>query len=100
MICICQLLCPNRHCIIGVAYDVDKTSPQDAERGLYAMFEEAVKFYHVNRWCELCKSGKFHCEHGFTRFHTLDEAEPVLRQLEKEQILSQQFLISQRENKN
>jgi len=78
MIWLAQYLCPDRHCVIGMAYDPDNHSREAIEQMLDSVFTVGA----VNRWCGLCGSKKLAVEHAATPFRTMDEAEPVL---EKEQ---------------
>ena len=78
MIWITQWLCPQRHASIALAWDDQETSSMEIEkRG-----EEIYNSGAINRWCGIC-CGELHSEHGRTRFQTMDEAKPFLKECER-----------------
>jgi hypothetical protein len=88
---IAQCLCPQRHCICAIAGDAVDVS--DAQTALLETLREQVGELLAKRlfnpWCGLCHAAAhgWHYEVRRTRFATLDEAGPALRQLEAEQIV-------------
>ena len=88
MIYITQLLCPQRHCIVAMAWDEHETSASEVEHELRKMFRDAVQGGHLDPYCGLCRSETFHCENARTLFSTMAEALPHLREQEREQLLT------------
>jgi len=78
MIWITQWLCPERHCVIAVAWDDQETTTEEAKRQGEQAFTKGI----VNRWCGICR-GSLHVEHGRTRFKTMDEALPRIKEIEQ-----------------
>lgn len=86
---IAQCLCPDRHCICAMAGEAENRDDAEKEietalRGHMAVF---VKAGHINPWCGLCKAGSetWTYELGRTRYRTMQEAKPRLKQMEAEQ---------------
>ena len=78
MIWITQWLCPRRHCAIALAWDDQEITAEEAERRGEQTFTQRI----LNRWCGIC-GGSLHVEHGRTRFKTMDEALPHVKEIEK-----------------
>lgn len=74
MINICQLLCPERHCILGMAYDPEDYSPREIETKIVM----GAIGMRIDPRCGICGSTQTHFEHGTTKFKTMEEAEPEL----------------------
>jgi hypothetical protein len=74
MVRIVQLLCPERHCLLAVAYEEGVGSFVEARDALQAMVSKGP----FNNWCALCGSRDLHFEEGVTKFQTLEEAGPSL----------------------
>ena len=88
---ILQLLCPQRHCMLAVAYETDSgeadpDKPAELERRMAAMGLEA------RPPCGICHSRKFHLEDHPTRFETMAEAKPVLEAVAEAQRMTAAFL--------
>jgi hypothetical protein len=84
-----QLLCPKRHCIIAMPY------LSEQERGkerTIALIDAAQKALLFNPWCGICGSRELVYEDGKTVFKTLEEAMPMLRKLEEDNLMSRQLL--------
>jgi hypothetical protein len=86
---ICQCLCPARHCIlanVGVADDTE-----EAEEAVAVPLREAVALglqsKVLNPWCGLCnaRADSWKFEISLTRFRSIEEAMPALKQIENEQ---------------
>lgn len=80
-----QALCPDRHCIMAVA-----SEEMAAEKSLALLKAGIAGFLDrgaINPWCGLCgaKADTWHYEIGRTRFASMEEAMPVLRQAEEGQ---------------
>lgn len=77
---IVQLLCPQRHCIVATAYE----SPDGAE--MPEMSERLLEWFAkllaagANPWCDICHSRNLKPEDRATRFATLAEAKPHLKE--------------------
>jgi hypothetical protein len=92
---IVQLLCPERHAIMAVAYErTDESRLNEMSEGIKAAMKEGNL-----RWeCGICKdtdgpkSIDLHFEEGPTRFGTVEEAMPHLRKIEEENIVSRMYL--------
>ncbi len=90
---IAQCLCPRRHCILA-AVDQIEGGTGEAERvvvivdTLQAQVEGLIANQTLNPWCGLCKApaSDWHYEVGPTRWATMAEALPTLRQTEDSQI--------------
>lgn len=87
MIYLTQLLCPQQHCLIAVAWDEDEQSAPVAEALLCEGFQDAVKRGNLNPFCGLCRSETLHCESRVSGWRTLEEALPHLLRAEQEQLL-------------
>ena len=91
---IAQCLCPGRHTIMasaGEAEDAEAAEEQIAAP-LREAISDALRVGVMNPWCGLCKAGSetWHYEIGRTRFRTIEEATPALRQNEAEQAVTRQ----------
>ena len=88
---IAQCLCPERHCICAIAGDARDVS--DAQTAILGGLREQVADLLgkqlLNPWCGLCHApaSGWTYEVRRTRFATMEEAEPALRQLEADQIV-------------
>ena len=87
MIYLTQLLCPQRHCLVALAWDEHECCASEAEHQVQERFSELVAGGAINPYCGLCRSKTLHCESARTRWNTLVEAEPHLRKSEQEQLL-------------
>lgn len=70
MICIVQLLCPARHCIMAVVFDERDMTRREAVIGL----REDTKALDVNPWCGICGSQILSYQVEATCFKTMAEA--------------------------
>ncbi len=87
MICITQLLCPQRHCVVASVWDERDSSAALAQEQLREQFQSWVKSGALNPYCGLCRSETLHYESGVTRWQTMEEALPNIREQEREQAL-------------
>lgn len=89
---IAQCLCPNRHTIVAAAGDASGVT--DAQTAVLEPLREQVTKLLIanvlNPWCGLCHApaSAWTYEVRRTAFATMDEAEPALRQLQAEQIVT------------
>lgn len=86
-----QLLCPDRHAIMGAAYErEDESKLENISEGIKASLKENGLLWE----CGICKhtdpakSVDLHFEEGPTRFATMDEAMPHLRKIEEDNVAS------------
>jgi hypothetical protein len=100
MIHIIQLLCPQRHCIYAVAYDVEEM-PDDVALAMFQLqFDKWVDEKVLNRECGICKSTKLEYETRRTKYKTIAEAEPALKAAEAANIESRKLIDAQKANRN
>jgi hypothetical protein len=83
---IIQLLCPERHCVLALAYE-SSTGEADPEKSLLmeAEWKKLVENRQMNPWCGGCRSRALALEDSPTIFTTLEEARPFLTAAEKAQ---------------
>lgn len=94
---IVQLLCPQRHCVIAMAYLSENGAPDpSATEAVKERFDSAVQCRMLNPWCDICKSRDLHTEDGATRFSTLEEARPFLEDSERAQHATAIYLRSKK----
>ncbi|HTA46405.1 MAG TPA: hypothetical protein VK789_28375 [Bryobacteraceae bacterium] len=100
MVHIVQCLCPQRHCIIALAYeaptDADYNFVEISKDAMKALVDEAVKEGRLNPWCGICHSREWHYEDGVTRFSTVAEAQPELDRVHHENAIARRVLQGQR----
>ncbi len=87
MICITQLLCPQRHCVLASVWDDAESSADTAEPQLRDTFQSWVASGKLNPYCGLCRSETLHCETGVTPWQTMEEALPYIREQERQQAI-------------
>jgi hypothetical protein len=91
-----QVLCPQRHAVIAGAAEIDNLD--EVASIIVKPLLEKLKFLmnegNINPWCNICgaKHDTWKVDAGQTRFHTLGEAEPMLRHLEQENHLAHRIL--------
>jgi hypothetical protein len=85
---VAQCLCPARHCILAAAGEADSSTNADIDvlqplRETVGMFLQSGA---INPWCGLCHSREdsWRYELCRTSFRSLDEAKPLLAELERE----------------
>jgi hypothetical protein len=88
MIHLIQCLCPDRHAIMAIGYDPETLSPDDAMHGFKAFMQQMFDKHEVNPWCAICGSSLLVYEDRATPFKTIEEAMPVLAQLQIEQAIT------------
>jgi hypothetical protein len=89
---IAQVLCPSRHCIVAVSFDVADTSVNDAVAALRTKIATSVTLGLLNPWCGLCGSRVWTIAAGPTRWTTMAEAKPHLERLERENAMARNVL--------
>ncbi|HTI78956.1 MAG TPA: hypothetical protein VL614_00745 [Acetobacteraceae bacterium] len=86
---VAQCLCPGRHAILALAGEAN--SGQEAMVSIASPLRQAVQAalqeQTINPWCSLCnaKAETWVYEIGRTRFRTMEEATPTLRESEAKQ---------------
>ena len=86
---IAQILCPKRHCIIALAYPAEDYTDEQGMAMVDAQFTDLLDRKVINPVCALCAATEFHCEAGRTKYQTMQEAMPHLRENEARQLLTQ-----------
>jgi len=96
MIRILQCLCPARHAVVGAAYDPEApgTSTEEIKRHVAEQLAMMVASGVIDPWCGLCgaKVDDWHWEDGITKYRTMEEAQPALKQLEAENHLAREAI--------
>src|SRR5262245_33508649 len=86
---IAQLLCPKRHAICALAYDLERTPADEITQHLQSVVSNRVG--GIDPWCGLCGSRELHVEHGKLFTDDWDEAETMLRQCEEDNVATREF---------
>ena len=97
---IIQLLCPQRHCIMAVAYDTSEMPDDVALAMMQTHIEDLEAKKVIKHECGICLSTDLQYETRRTKFKTKEEAEPALRQQEFDQLWSRMKIELIRANKN
>jgi hypothetical protein len=95
MIKLAQLLCPQRHCFMAVAFDAAEVTEADACIQLRRSTAKLGRLSHGST-CALCGSRDFSVAIGATRFATMDEAMPRLVASMAAQLATRSAVISSR----
>jgi hypothetical protein len=86
---IAQCLCPQRHAILAAGGEAEDHSAAEEAliKPLRTQVTRMIGSGTINPWCGLCKAPieSWRYEVGRTRFASMAEAEPHLRQNEREQ---------------
>jgi hypothetical protein len=86
---IAQLKCPNNHCVMALAGEYPSFEAAEIlGREVMIMFRDLIKRGTLNNECGLCHSSQLHVEVGATKYRTMLEAMPWLREEEKKQTAS------------
>jgi hypothetical protein len=83
-----QYLCPERHCILAVAYEEGSGSFEEAKGQIRLGMQAAG----VNPWCGICGSRDLSFEEGLTPFASIEEAMTPLLEGSRAQQESRQLL--------
>lgn len=84
MVRLVQCLCgANRHAILAIAYEEGKV--EDGVDELRKKIAELLASRAINPWCGICHSRQEHWQYedSPTKFETMDEALPALREIEQ-----------------
>jgi|SRR5579875_33579 len=84
---ITQLLCPQRHAILAIAFESDGSAKHilETEARFKQKVGELVERGLMNPRCALCGSQELAYETARSVFHTMKEAIPFLRACERAQ---------------
>jgi len=85
-----QLLCPNRHAICALAYDIEETPAADVEAKLQAVIHARVG--GLDPWCGLCGSRTLHIEHRKLPTDDWEEMTEALRAVERANLATREFM--------
>src|SRR6185295_20263934 len=80
-----QLLCPDRHCILAVAYDDQLTTYAKTQKTFSETVASLLERRALNSFCGLCRSTEWHYEDGKTSFNSMAQAETILMKAEADQ---------------
>jgi hypothetical protein len=97
MIHIIQCLCPQRHCVLAVAYDPADMNGAEAMLLLKEGIESMIFRGIIDPWCGLCDSCEFHYEDNATVWASMEEAKPKLEKQQAAQMAMRAFVLTQRE---
>ena len=85
---IIQLLCPERHCVVAVAYDSADGQPiPEMTQELLTQFAASG----LDPWCGICRSRTLTPEDMPMRFKTMGEAAPFLEELARRQAWTREY---------
>jgi hypothetical protein len=87
-----QLLCPQRHAIVALAFDPEAMTENEARQAC----EKRMAIGDINPWCGICGSRHLRYEAAPTRFETMEKARPELERLERENAAARIFFETQR----
>jgi hypothetical protein len=88
---IAQCLCPDRHCIVAAADEAEsRMAAEYILQVLRRQVTDLVKNGTLNPYCGICEapSAQWHYEVARTRFETLANAMPELRETEAENLVA------------
>ena len=92
-----QVLYPQRHCILGAAYQSPDGEPiPKTTEYLKLTVEEAIEEGRLNPWCGICQSRKWVYEDQPTIYATMEEAMPWLKECEAAQGTVREYLKASR----
>lgn len=97
---IIQCLCPNRHCIYGIAYDPEEIAHDVVMTGFQQLIQDWISDKAMNPWCGICESRNFTYEQCRTKFQTMEEARAELKKLELENLVSRLLIDSRKAETN
>lgn len=90
MVKIVQMLCPQRHCILAIAYEENAGNfVQQCNE-----IEDIIQKTPLNRWCGICGSRDLKFEEGTTPWRTMAEALPYFKANEEACIATRQMMAA------
>jgi hypothetical protein len=81
---IVRCLCPQRHCIMALAYEEGASTEAQATEMLRGKMAELG----LHPWCGICGLGNFQFEDRQTPFATMKEAQPFLEAMQMASLLA------------
>jgi hypothetical protein len=92
MIHIIQVLCPDRHCILAIAYDPAELPPDEAMLGMKQLTQKMIDDHAINPHCGICGSTCWEYEDHATKYATIEAAMPFLQENEVAQAIARAVL--------
>jgi len=89
---ITQCLCPQRHCMLAMAWEEPHMTPKKAESTLQEIIDGGVARGLLRKCCGVCGSSELRCEDGLTQFDSLEEAEGEIVRLQAENLKTRRML--------
>ena len=77
---------------MAIVWPEPEFTPDEAMAHLQTVVEDAIARHILNRLCAVCGATEFHYEDGVSKFRTMEEAMPAMREQEMKQLLSQSVL--------
>ena len=88
-----QLKCPSGHCVLGAYGEFESLKEADAiKQELLAGFTRATDLHLMNPYCGLCKSRDLAVDIRETPWRTIEEARPVMEEMERRQLETARWL--------
>lgn len=91
-----QMLCPQRHAFLALAYDPAEESGEELQQQLPGKLQEKG----IDLECALCHSRSFFFEDRELPFATLAEALPVLLRMQDSQLATREAILRGRARNN
>ena len=79
---IAQIMCPENHCILAIAFDERRDSPWHACASLLELAADLIEQGRLAQTCPACGASEWHSVAIATMFPSMSAAEPFLPQLE------------------
>jgi hypothetical protein len=92
---IAQLLCPKRHCIVALAFEMTaEEEPRDFKKETADTLWRAFAAGAFNQWCAICRAPMvdWHAEVDVTGFASLEEARPHLKHIQESQMITRAII--------
>jgi hypothetical protein len=84
--------------MLAIGFNPESMPAEEAVDALRTMVTNGIALGMFNPWCGICKSRDFHYEVGGTRFRTMAEAEPHLREIERQNAIARAILGGANQN--
>ena len=88
MIWLTQMKCPNGHTVVASPWDDTAYTLAQMERDIQATIDGLCAKGVMNPVCNLCTATTFHFETKKLPFKTVEEAMPLLQEIEMLQVLA------------
>ena len=96
MVHLLQVLCPERHCLFALTYEVEAESIEPHAQAARQARAVMAPGGYLNPWCGICGSHTLTLEVGVTKWQTQEEAQPHLEEQERQQIATRAHIETQR----